>query len=379
MNQEKAIRINADESDKLLGCLWKISRGKLSSLPSDPFHDGTKYYYIPTSQSLDCFKKSIANIISNGDEKSNVEASIFTKARVDFKCVYLPVLQCGRQMLALNTSSNHYIIKQYFYNGTMPISAWKDCEMKEMEEGCINLENIEILPIDLSPKEIEYLISYYHLDFNGHYDVVFCPIYISELANDKQRFHAAQLASHGNAEINHEYPMDEASFLESTMQLAFVLLPLVAFLYFFFTNYSFMGVITPLATDYYAIFTNFHNSMRLQAYDFFILFGILFDIIDGLLGTILWTLLGSLILSGLLLAPIMLGFILSRLIFIVYIILKKYCVINKFCTIAKVNKSDVDIIRPIKLISNILFATPMTMILPFVILSGFYIIVKYII
>lgn len=378
MNREKAIRMNADGSEHVLGCLWKISSGQLTSLSSDPFREGTKYYYIPAFQSLDCFKKSLADVISNGGNKSGIDATVLTGAKVDFKCVYLPVLRCGDRLLPLNASANHYIIKEYFSSGTMPLSVWQDCMINEMEDGCIGLTDTEILPIDLSPKEIDYLISYYDLDGGSQYEVIFCPVYCSELANDKQRFFAVQLASQG-AEIHHEYPMEESLLLESSLQLVFVLFCLAAFMYFIFSGKSLMEVLTPLATDYFDIFGNFHESTQQQAYECFFLIGLLFAFVDVILGVPLWVLLGSVILSGLILFPVLPGLIISRLLFAVYMIQKKHRIIRKFCTIAKIDKLKYSLSQQVRLAFVILLDMPMPRVLFFVVLSGLYILLKYII
>ena len=382
MNMEKAIRIDSNSTNKPLGCRWEISGDKLVQLSIDPFHEGTTYYYIEPSQTLKDFKSLVGGILCGDTKDLGAEEEIFDNAKVNFKCVYLPVLKCGDKVLALNSAKNDYIIKQYFGNGTMTASEL-GYEKKEMWEGCIDLKNVEIYPIDLSQKEIDYLASYYNIDKRNNYEVIFCPIYISELANDKQHFTATKLAVNVNTSVIYDYTMDNDSFILSLGHLLVlivaVLLETVLITSMLNDNYSYKEALGPYVQEYFSTFLNFNDFFHKFCFDNSTIVSIFMApvfIIVMFITIILSILVGSVIVSGIIVAPILLGVIIWRTIFVLYRIKKRNNKLKKYCFLAKINKSDIQTKIPIKVcIMDIFLSIPIVW--PFVLTATVYIIVKY--
>lgn len=383
MNMEKAIRIDSNSTNKPLGCRWEISGNKLVSLPIDPFHEGTTYYYIKPSQTLNDFKNLVGGIICGNTQDLGVEEKILDKSKINFKCVYLPVLKCGDKVLALNTAKNGYIIKKYFRNGTMPTSEL-ECEKIEMQEGCINLKDVDIYPIDLSQKEIDYLVSYYNIDLKeNNYEVIFCPIYISELANGKQDFTATKLAVNVNTSVNYNYTMDNDSFLQSLghmlVLIVTVLLETALITTLLNDNYSYNDALGPYIQEYFSTFLNFYDFFHKFCFDMSTIRSILMApvfIIVMLIASVLSVLVGCVILSGIIIAPFLLGVMFSDVILMLHRIKKRNDKLNKYCTLAKINKSDVHTQILIKdSIISIFFSIPILW--PFVLIAILYIILKY--
>lgn len=383
MNMGKAIRIDSNSMNKPLGCRWEISGDKLVSLPLDPFCEGTVYYYIKPSQTLKDFKGLVGSTICGNTQNLGAEKRILDKSKISFKCIYLPVLKCGDKVLALNTVKNDYIIKQYFRDGIMSASEL-ECEMIEMQEGCIDLKNVDIYPIDLSLKEIEYLTSYYKIDLSGNnYEVIFCPIYVSELINDKYHFTATNLAVSDNTLVYYDYTMDNDSFIQSSGNMLFlvaaVLLETAIVVHWLNVNNSYIDTFGPYVQDYFSTLLNFNDYFHKFCFDRSTLGSILMApvfIIVMFVAFVLSCLIGSVIISGIIIAPILLGVIICNMILVLYRIKKRNDKLKKYCFLAKINKSEVHTQMPIKdCIVNIFFSIPILW--PFVLIAILYIILKY--
>lgn len=370
MKNEKAIRIDSDSQNKTLGCRLVVSGNKISSLPLDPFREGTDYYFIKPLQTLDDFKSSLGGISCGNIEKLGIDPVIFNKVKISFKCVYFPVLKCGEKMLPLNSVINEHIMKQYFANGTIPASYWDSCESLLMHDDSFDLTNAEIYPIDLSSKEVDYLVSYYKLKQGKNYEVFFLPIYISEMTNGKRHFTASQLGTGNATSIKNDYVKDNDSFFEAIMRIVLMSGSMAFAVYFCIANISGIEDLTTLIGDFYNIFINFHNNIYGSHPVFANLFLlILFPIM---------VILGALVLSGCIIFPLLVGAIFCGLILIVYRRYKRNMILNTYCSFANIHKSEINSKIPVAFcVKKIFFSIPIMW--PFVIISAIYVILKYII
>lgn len=380
---EKAICLDNKGTHKPLGCRWEIKDKKLVSLPLDPFCEGTTYHYISPTQTLKDFKSLVGGVICGDIQDTGAEEQILDKSNISFRCVYLPVLKCGDTLLALNTVKNTYVIKQYFKDGTMPAQELGN-RIQEMQEGCIDLEDAEIYPIDLSRKEIEYLISYYHLNKEkDHYEVVFCPFFLSELAHETQRFTATKLAADAQAPVVYDYDMDDDSLFKFSWQMAFIvlafLLEAALIISLAGSGSSLTDMCVTYMKDYFSTVSSANEGIRhflIEGRSIGLLIMLPVYLVVLIILFVSAFVIGAMIVSGIILTPVLLGVIISGAILVLYRKKKRKSKLGKYCLLAKIDPSDMQTqVSRKDYISNIVFSIPMLW--PFVIITIVYVTLKY--
>ncbi len=204
-------RIELNDNDVLLGCKYFIKGGVLSLLDKDLFCDDTSYYYIKKSLSLKDFNKYVRSILLNAD------TDCMKKSNYSVECVYLPTLRCGNRLIALNTVEDKFIIEHYFKGGYMSLPS---LNISTLAEGCINTKECKIRAVDLSVKEVDFLISHYGLSKEDNYKIIFIPFYVAKVMNDNNIFYITKLAYKDECLSKHNVlPVDSIVFRTSLFLL----------------------------------------------------------------------------------------------------------------------------------------------------------------
>lgn len=203
-NNPQIKRIEINNGDTLLGCRWYIGDGRLKSLPEDLFDNNTEYFYLEKNVSAEDFDADVKRVLLEAESDS------LNNAQVSVECVYMPTLQCGDKLLALNTVDNKFIVDRHFASGYMTL---QNVSPVRLQEESINPQECRISPVDLSRKEADFLVGNYGLPTEEKYRIVFVPVYQAKIVNDKNTFYITKPACDKRSEVaNNLYKANSVLF-----------------------------------------------------------------------------------------------------------------------------------------------------------------------
>lgn len=226
MNKIVTESIGNARNNTLLGGRLQLIDGQLILSEQDSFHPNTQYYYIAASSNKEDFLNNIRRHYVNYGA-----VQIFDKAKITYELKYLPVLKCGDKLLTLNNEDDDFITENYFSKPLQWNSSW-DGLLKNVTDGCLTTSKCSLLRVNLSFKEISYLVSRFGLVKSNQLQIIFLPFHCAVISCVNKEYHVAQIALR-NTELEFDYP-----FFDDSTFFAIIHLLLLIFIYGIFVVFA---------------------------------------------------------------------------------------------------------------------------------------------